>query len=157
MPIQNEVLKMLASGTVAAGLYSRSPAAQLRKEERAVTSLYKTEPEHSGQIQEQAAAADTQYESDKLFAQSAKQSYAASEDYYNLAQKTSGSKQAKYLAKSYEAAQRAASTVEFLDDQQKQLLLARAAVMGPKEYQEISDYMVEDKVVKKKPKAEEKK
>ena len=32
MPIQNEVLKMLASGTVAAGLYSRSPAGQLKEE-----------------------------------------------------------------------------------------------------------------------------
>lgn len=137
MPIQNEVLKMLASGTVAAGLYSRSPAGQLRGEIKQANQLYKTEPEHSGQIQEQAAAADEQAESDILFARSAEQAYAASETYYNLAQKASGSTQTKLLAKSHEAADRAATTADYLTKQQNSLMLARAAVMGEKQYRDI--------------------
>ena len=157
MPIQNEVLKMLASGTVAAGLYSRSPAGQLKSEIKQAELKYKNEAEHSAQLQDQASLEPDEQAQTSLFRQGAKQAYAASEDYYNLAQKTSGSKQAKYLAKSYEAAQRAASTADFLDEQQKQLLLARAAVMGQKEYQDIRSYMVADTAMKKKPEAEEKK
>lgn len=157
MPIQNEVLKMLASGTVAAGLYSRSPAGQLKSEIKQAELKYKNEAEHSEQIQEQASLEPNKQAREALFRQSTEQAYAASEDYYNLAQKTKGSKQDQLLAKSQEAAQRAAGSAEFLSKQQKQLLLARAAAMGQKEYADIRSYAVADKVMKKKPKAEEKK
>ena len=157
MPIQNEVLKMLACGTVAAGLYSRSPAGQLRGEIKQAKRQYKTEAEHSAQIQEQASLETDEPTKTALFRQSAKQAYAASEDYYNLAQKAHGSTQAKLLAKSHEAAQRAAGSAEFLGEQRRNLLLARAAAMGQKEYEDIRGYAVADTVMKKKPKAEEEK
>lgn len=157
MPIQNEVLKMLASGTVAAGLYSRSPAGQLHSEIKQAEQQYKTEAEHSAQLQEQASLETNPKVAKGLFKQSAHQAYAASEDYYNLAQKAPSSKQAKLLAKSHEAAQRAAGSAEFLGQQRRNLLLARAAAMGQKEYADIRGYAVADTPMKKKPKAEEKK
>ena len=157
MPIQNEVLKMLASGTIAAGLYSRSPAGQLKREIRQAELKYKDEAEHSGELQEQASLETDEQAQTALFSQSAKQDYAASEDYYNLAQRTKGSKQAQLLAKSHEAAQRAAGSADFLGEQRQNLLLARAAAMGQKEYKDIRSYMVADVVLKEKPKAEEKK
>ena len=157
MPIQNEVLKMLASGTVAAGLYSRSPAGQLKGEIKQAELKYKNEADHSAQLQEQASLEPDKKTRNALFRQSTQQAYAASEDYYNLAQRINGSKQAQLLAKSHEAAQRAAGSAEFLSKQQKQLLLSRAAAMGQEEYADIRSYTVADKVVKKKPEAEEKK
>ena len=157
MPIQNEVLKMLASGTVAAGLYSRSPAGQLKGEIKQAELKYKNESDHSAQLQEQASFEPDEQARTSLFRQSAKQAYAASEDYYNLAQRTKGSKQAQLLAKSHEAAQRAAGSADFLDEQRQNLLLARAAAMGQEEYKEIRSYMVADTAMKKKPEAEEKK
>lgn len=157
MPIQNEVLKMLASGTIAAGLYSRSPAGQLKSEIRQTELKYKNESEHCGKLQEQASFEPNKQASTSLFRQSAIQAYAASEDYYNLAQKTKGSKQAQLLAKSHEAAQRAATLADLLGKQRQTLLLARAAAMGEKEYKDIRSCMIADTVVKKKPKAEEKK
>ena len=157
MPIQNEVLKMLASGTVAAGLYSRSPAGQLKSEIQQAELKYKNEADHAQAINEQALGEKEDAVATPLFEQVGKQAYAASEDYYNLAQRTKGSKQDQLLAKSYEAAQRAAGSAEFLSKQQKQLLLSRAAAMGQEQYSDIRSYTVADKVVKKKPKAEEKK
>ena len=157
MPIQNEVLKMLASGTVAAGLYSRSPAGQLKSEIQQAELKYKNEADHSAQLQEQASLEPDKKTRNALFRQSTQQAYTASEDYYNLAQRTKGSKQDQLLAKSYEAAQRAAGSADYLSKQQKQLLLSRAAVMGQEEYADIRSYTVADKVVKKKPEAEEKK
>ena len=137
MPIQNEVLKMLASGTVAAGLYSRSPAGQLKGEIRQAELKYKNEADHSAQLQEQASLEPDKKTSNALFRQSTQQAYAASEDYYNLAQRTKGSKQAQLLAKSYEAADRAAGYAWALSEQQRTLLAARAAVMGEKQYSDI--------------------
>lgn len=157
MPIQNEVLKMLASGTVAAGLYSRSPAGQLKGEIRQAEQKYKNEADHNAQLQEQASLEPDKKTRNALFRQSTQQAYAASEDYYNLAQRTKGSKQAQLLAKSHEAAQRAAGSADFLDKQKQNLLLARAAAMGQEEYKDIRSYMVADTVMKKKPKTEEKK
>ena len=157
MPIQNEVLKILTSGTVAAGLYSRSPAGQLKGEIRQAERQYKNEAEQSGQIQEQAAFETHEPTADALFRQSAEQAYAASEDYYNLAQKARGLTRARLLAKSHEAAQRAAGTSDFLGEQQNNLLLARAAVMGEKEYKDIRASTVADTVIEMKPKAEEEK
>lgn len=157
MPIQNEVLKMLASGTIAAGLYSRSPAGQLKREIRQTELKYKDAAEHSGELQEQASLETDEQAQTALFSQVAKQDYAASEDYYNLAQRAKGSTQAQLLAKSHDAAERAASLADFLDQQRQNLLFARAAAMGEKEYKDIRNYMVADVVLKKKPKAEEKK
>lgn len=160
MPIQNEVLKMLASGTIAAGLYSRSPAGQLKREIRQAKLKYKNEAEHSEQLQEQAIEEKEDAVADSLFEQVGKQAYAASEDYYNLAQRAKGSTQAKLLAKSYEAADRAAGYAWALSEQQRTLLAARAAVMGEEQYGDIRA-MINSSVdfyePKGKPKAEEKK
>ena len=157
MPIQNEVLKMLASGTVAAGLYSRSPAGQLKGEIKQAELKYKNEADHAQVINEQALGEKEDAIANPLFEQVGKQAYAASEDYYNLAQRTKGSKQAQLLAKSHEAAQRAAGSADFLGEQRQNLLLARAAAMGQEEYKDIRSYMVADTAMKKKPEAEEKK
>ena len=160
MPIQNEVLKMLASGTIAAGLYSRSPAGQLKREIRQAKLKYKNEAEHSEQLQEQAIEEKEDAVADSLFEQVGKQAYAASEDYYNLAQRAKGSTQAKLLAKSYEAADRAAGYAWALSEQQRTLLAARAAVMGEEQYGDIRAMInstVDLNKPKKKPEAEEKK
>ena len=160
MPIQNEVLKMLASGTVAAGLYSRSPAGQLKSEIRQAELKYKNEADHVQAINEQALGEKEDAVATPLFDQVGKQAYAASEDYYNLAQRTKGSKQAKLLAKSYEAADRAAGYAWALSEQQRTLLAARAAVMGEEQYSNIRSMInssVDLNKPKKKPKAEEKK
>ena len=160
MPIQNEVLKMLASGTVAAGLYSRSPAGQLKGEIKQTELKYKNEFDHAQAINEQALGEKEHAVATPLFEQVGKQAYAASEDYYNLAQRTKGSKQAQLLAKSYEAADRAAGYAWALSEQQRTLLAARAAVMGEEQYSDIrsmiNSSMDWDKH-KKKPEAEEKK
>lgn len=160
MPIQNEVLKMLASGTVAAGLYSRSPAGQLKSEIQQAELKYKNEYNHAQAINEQALGEKEKEVADPLFEQVGRQAYAASEDYYNLAQKTKGSKQAQLLAKSYEAADRAAGYAWALSEQQRTLLAARAAVMGKEQYSDIRTMMnssMDQNKPKKKPKAEEKK
>ena len=160
MPIQNEVLKMLASGTIAAGLYSRSPAGQLKREIRQTELKYKDAAEHSGELQEQASLETDEQAQTALFSQVAKQDYAASEDYYNLAQRAKGSKQTQLLAKSYEAADRAAGYAWALSEQQRTLLAARAAVMGEEQYSDIRAMInssVDLNKPKEKPKAEEKK
>ena len=173
MPIQNEVLNILQAGRAAVGLYKLSPAAKLeaefKKEEAGVKSMFANEAEHSARLQEQAAAEESSTAANRLFAQSGEQSYAASEAYYNLAQRASGSKQIQLLAKSQEAAERAAGTAELLSKQQNMLMLARAAVMGDKQYADIRSYVFEgDKLLgynertgprtpREKPKAEEKK
>lgn len=160
MPIQNEVLKMLASGTIAAGLYSRSPAGQLKGEIRQAKLKYKNEAEHGQMINEQALGEKEDAVATPLFEQVGKQAYAASEDYYDLAQRAKGSKQTQLLAKSYEAADRAAGYAWALSEQQRTLLAARAAVMGEEQYSDIRAMInssVDLNKPKEKPKAEEKK